>query len=245
MKRTGSHFASIVPTICHHLSLAICIFSVLLLFTAAAGAQVTTATIVGTITDPSGSPVPAASVTARNLDTGLARTVVSGEDGFYRIELLPVGNYAIEVTASAGFKKARQGGIVLTVNETVRSDIALEVGGVNEEVTISTTPPEVNTSSAELGRTIQTQEIENLPLVERNVFALLDLTPGVQSNNAGISNTAQGNLQSTLGFPEQRTLINGGTDGGTGSVNYFLDGGTNMTNLRNTGNVAPNPEAVR
>ena len=103
----------------------------------------------------------------------------------------------------------------------------------------------MNTGNAELGRTIQTQEIENLPLVERNVFALLDLTPGVQSNNAGISNTAQGNLQSTLGFPEQRTLINGGTDGGTGSVNYFLDGGTNMTNLRNTGNVAPNPEAVR
>ncbi len=208
-------------------------------------AQVTTATIVGTISDASGAQVPAATITARNIDTGLTRTVVSGEDGYYRLEFLPVGNYVVEVTASSGFKKARQEGIALSVNDTQRVDIALEVGAVNEEVTITTAPPEVNTGNAELGRTIQSQEIENLPLVERNVFALLDLTPGVQSNNAGISNTNQGNLPSTLGFPEQRTLINGGTDGGTGSVNYFLDGGVNMTNLRNTGNVAPNPEAVQ
>ncbi len=208
-------------------------------------AQITTATIVGTVADPGGAQVPNASVTARNVDTGLKRTVVSGEDGNYRIEFLPVGNYVIEVTATSGFKKASRDGIVLRVGDTARIDMALEVGAVNEEVTVTTAPPEVNTNNAELGRTVQSQEIENLPLVERNVFALLDLTPGVQSNNAGISNTAQGNLPSTLGFPEQRTLINGGTDGGTGSVNYFLDGGVNMTNLRNTGNVAPNPESVR
>ena len=48
-----------------------------------------------------------------------------------------------------------------------------------------------------------------------------------------------------LGFPEQRTLINGGADGGTGSVNYYLDGGINMTGLRNTGNILPNPDAIQ
>ena len=48
-----------------------------------------------------------------------------------------------------------------------------------------------------------------------------------------------------LGYPEQRTLINGGTDGGTGSVNYYLDGGINMTGLRNTGNILPNPDAIQ
>ena len=48
-----------------------------------------------------------------------------------------------------------------------------------------------------------------------------------------------------MGYPEQRTLINGGTDGGTGSVNYYLDGGINMTNLRNTGNILPNPDAIQ
>ncbi len=208
-------------------------------------AQVTTATMVGTVSDASGGQVPNAKVTARNADTGLTRTVMSSEDGNYRIESLPVGNYSIEVAASTGFKKAFKSGIVLQVNDTVRTDFALEVGEVSETVTITDETPQINTSSAELGRTVETKEIENLPLVERNVFALLDLTPGVQSNSTGISNTAQGNTPSTLGFPEQRTLINGGTDGGTGSVNYFLDGGTNMTNLRNTGNVAPNPEAIR
>ena len=48
-----------------------------------------------------------------------------------------------------------------------------------------------------------------------------------------------------LGYPEQRTMINGGVDGGAGSVNYYLDGGANMTGLRNTGNIAPNPDAVQ
>ncbi len=220
-------------------------FAVLLAVAPAAVAQVTTATIVGTISDPSGAQVPSASVTARNVDTGLTRTTVTGEDGYYRIEFLPVGNYTVEVTASSGFKKANQGGVVLRVNDTARIDVTLEVGAVTEEVTISSEPPEVNTNSVELGRTIQSQEIENLPLVERNVFALLDLTPGVQSNNSGEKTASVATSDIILGFPEQRTLINGGTDGGTGSVNYYLDGGTNMTNLRNTGNIAPNPDAVQ
>ena len=94
------------------------LFAILLAIPMVTFAQVTTATVVGTISDPGGSQVPAASVTARNVDTGLTRKVISGEDGFYRIESLPVGNYAIEVTASSGFKKARQGGVVLRVNDT-------------------------------------------------------------------------------------------------------------------------------
>ncbi|MEP6703222.1 MAG: carboxypeptidase regulatory-like domain-containing protein, partial [Acidobacteriota bacterium] len=208
-------------------------------------AQITTATIIGTVTDSTGAPVPAASVTARNVDTGLTRTVASGEDGGYRIEFLPVGNYVVETTATSGFKKGYQDGIVLRVNDTARIDVTLEVGSVNEQVTVTSAPPEINTSSAELGRTVQSREIENLPLVERNVYTLLDLTPGVQSNNNGVASASASTSNLSLGFPEQRTLINGGTDGGTGSVNYYLDGGTNMTNLRNTGNILPNPDAIQ
>jgi hypothetical protein len=218
---------------------------ILLAFPAGTVAQITTATIVGTVSDPSGAQVPSVSVTARNVDTGLKRTVTSGEDGSYRLEFLPVGNYVIEVTAAAGFKKAFRDGIVLRVNDTARIDVSLEVGSVDEQVTITSAPPEINTSSAELGRTVQSREIENLPLVERNVYTLLDLTPGVQSNNNGVATASSGTNTLILGFPEQRTLINGGTDGGTGSVNYYLDGGTNMTNLRNTGNILPNPDAIQ
>ncbi len=237
---------TLTRTICKNRRLiGYAVLAVLLAIPMAVSAQITSATIVGTITDPGGAAVPSASVTARNIDTGLKRTVSSDSDGNYRIEFLPVGNYVVEVTATSGFKKAIREGIVLRVSDTARMDMSLEVGSVSEQVTITSAPPEVNTTSAELGRTIQSQEIENLPLVERNVYTLLDLTPGVQSNNTGVATASANNSNLSLGFPEQRTLINGGTDSGTGSVNYFLDGGTSMTNLRNTGNVAPNPDAIQ
>ncbi len=245
MKKFKSGLNSIMTNCQNRCLVVFAMFAILLAIPVGAIAQTTSATIIGTVSDPAGAPVPAASVTARNADTGLTRTVSTGEDGNFRLEFLPVGNYSVEVTATSGFKKASQTGIVLQVGDILRNDITLEVGAVTEEVTITDAPPEVNTSSPELGRTIQSVEITNLPLVERNVYALLDLTPGVQSNNTGVSSASVGTSNLSLGFPEQRTLINGGTDGGTGSVNYFLDGGTNMTNLRNTGNVAPNPEAIQ
>jgi hypothetical protein len=224
---------------------ALVLFIVLLVFPLGSFAQITSATMVGTITDPTGAQVPSATITARNVNTGLRRSVTTDGDGSYRIEFLPVGTYAIEVTAATGFKRSIREGIVLQVNDTVRVDFALDVGTVDEQVTITTDETVVNTTTSELGRTVQSQEIENLPLVERNVYSLLDLTPGVQSNNNGVTTaqTESGNM--LLGFPEQRTIINGGTDSGTGSVNYFLDGGTNMTNLRNTGNVVPSPDAIQ
>ena len=244
--RQFSGVLALSRTICR--DWAIVLFATVLVslaFPLGVDAQITTATIVGTISDPSGAQIPAATITVRNVDTGLRRTVVSGDDGSYRIEFLPVGNYAVEVTATSGFKKAFRDGIVLRVNDTARVDFALEVGTVAEVVTVSTDTPEVNTTSSELGRTVQSREIENLPLVERNVYTLLDLTPGVQSNNNGVATASTGTSTFILGYPEQRTLINGGTDGGTGSVNYYLDGGINMTNLRNTGNILPNPDAIQ
>lgn len=221
------------------------VLAVVLAIPLAASAQVTTATVVGTISDPGGSAVVGAEVVARNVDTGLTRSVRSGDDGAYRLEFLPVGKYEIEVTYT-GFKKSLLSGIVLQVSDTARVDVALAVGQLNETVTVSDSATlEVNTTTSEIGRTIQAAEIASLPLVDRNVFTLLDLTPGVQSNNNGVATASTGTSSFILGYPEQRTLINGGTDGGTGSVNYYLDGGINMTNLRNTGNILPNPDAIQ
>src|SRR5438067_7540650 len=221
------------------------VFALLLAIPFAVSGQVTTATIVGTVTDPGGAVVPSAQVTARNADTGLTRTAASNDEGSYRIEFLPVGKYSVEVTL-AGFKKALVSDIVLQVNDTARVDLSLTVGQVSETVTIAeSASPAINTSTAEIGRTIQSAEITALPLVERNVYTLLDLTPGVQANNNGVATASTGTSTFILGYPEQRTLINGGTDGGTGSVNYYLDGGINMTNLRNTGNILPNPDAIQ
>jgi hypothetical protein len=209
-----------------------------------AAAQVTTATIVGTITDSSGGALPGTLVTARNVDTGLTRSVPAGEGGAYRIEFLPIGNYSVEATLD-GFKTAHRSGIILRVADTVRVDVSLELGVLTETVSVTAAAPLVNTSTSEIGRTIDSAAIASLPLVDRNVYTLLDLTPGVQSNNNGVAAASTGTSSLVLGYPEQRTLINGGADGGTGSVNYYLDGGINMTGLRNTGNILPNPDAIQ
>jgi len=209
-----------------------------------ADAQVTSAAIVGTITDASGAALPGATVTARNVETGFVRAVPTNESGAYRLDFLPTGTYTIEINLS-GFKTERRGGIVLNVNDTARIDASLAVGGVTEAVTVEGQSPDVNTATADLSKTVDAAAIQSLPLVDRNVYTLLDLTPGVQSNNNGVASASSGTSSLVLGFPEQRTLINGGADGGTGSVNYYLDGGINMTALRNTGNILPNPDAIQ
>ena len=210
----------------------------------AASAQVTSAAIVGTITDSSGGALPGVTVTARNVDTGFNRTVPTNEVGAYRLEFLPIGKYSIEVVLS-GFRSVTRSGIVLNINDTVKVDVALEVGGLAESITVEGESPVVNTATADISKTVEAKAIESLPIVDRNVYSLLDITPGVQSNNNGVASASTGTSNLTLGFPEQRTLINGGADGGTGSVNYYLDGGINMTALRNTGNILPNPDAIQ
>ena len=178
------------------------------------------------------------------MDTGFTRTVPANEVGAYRLEFLPIGRYVVEVSLS-GFKTAVRSGIVLNVNDTARVDAALSLGGVAETVNVEGASPDVNTTTSDISRTIDAVAIQSLPIVDRNVYSLLDLTPGVQSNNNGVASASAATSSLVLGYPEQRTLINGGADGGTGSVNYYLDGGINMTGLRNTGNILPNPDAIQ
>ncbi len=205
---------------------------VLLLLAASAAAQTTT-TLLGTVTDKTGAVVPGAQVVATNTGTNLTRTTQSNSQGEYRMEFMPIGDYTVEVSAN-GFRKSVQNGVTLEINLPTRVDARLDVGQLSESVEVTAAAAAVNTDNAQIGRTVQTAEITSLPIVGRNVYTLLSLTPGVSSNANSI----------VLGYPEQRTMINGGVDGGAGSVNYYLDGGNNMTGLRNTGNIAPNPDAV-
>ncbi|MGH9523025.1 MAG: TonB-dependent receptor domain-containing protein, partial [Terriglobales bacterium] len=207
-------------------------------------AQITTTTLLGTVTDNTGASIAGAQVTATNTDTNFSRTVKTDAEGTYRLDFLPVGNYKLEISF-AGFRSYLQKGISLTVNENARVDAKLEVGGASEVVSVNEAPPLVDTASSTIGRTVLSMEITQLPLVDRNAYTLLDLVPGVQSNNNGVATASSGTSSLVLGYPEQRTLINGGVDGGAGSVNYYLDGGVNMTGLRNTGNILPNPDAIQ
>jgi hypothetical protein len=193
----------------------------------------TTTTLFGNVNDKTGGRVASAEVTAIDVGTNLSRTTETNAQGEYRMEFLPIGQYRIEVSAP-GFKKFSQTGVVLELNVVARVDAVLDVGATNEVVEVTADAPLVNTDDASIGRTVANSEINSLPIVGRNAYTLLTLTPGVQSSANSI----------VLGYPEQRTMIHGGVDGGAGSVSYYLDGGNNMTGLRNTGNINPNPDAI-
>jgi outer membrane receptor protein involved in Fe transport len=217
------------------------LFSVLLCGTG--NAQLSTAAMFGTVTDPAGAAIPKANVTITQTDTGFVRTVVTNDDGNYRADFLPIGPYKVTVEGP-GFKKIDRAGITLTVTEEAHLDFAMTVGGTDQTIEVTAEVPLLNTGNSTLGRTISNVEIDNLPLVDRNVYTLLDLTPGVQNNNnAGTG--ANGGVINPLGYPEQHVKINGSSDSGVGQVSYYLDGGSNMTGVRNTGNPLPNPDAIR
>ena len=208
-----------------------------------ASAQLTTATLAGSVKDATGAIVPGAVLVVTQTDTQTARTLKTDSHGEYRADFLPVGPYKVSVSAP-GFKTLEREGIVLTVTEEAKLDLALQAGGSTETVEVTAEIPLLNISNSTLGRTVDNVEIDNLPLVDRNVYTLLDLTPGVQNNNAA-GTGGNGGVINPLGYPEQHVKINGSSDSGVGQVAYYLDGGSNMTGVRNTGNPLPNPDAIR
>src|SRR5260370_29647276 len=149
------------------------------IFSVGAQAQLTTATIVGTITDSTGAVIPGASVTATNVDTHFARTVPSAPDGTYRLEFLPIGRYELKI-ASSGFKAYSQTNITLNLNDQLHNDVTLSLGNATETVTVTDAPSLVQSAAASLGRAIDDTEGDNLPLVDRNVYALIALPSVVQ-----------------------------------------------------------------
>ena len=142
-------------------------------------AQVDTATILGTVTDPSGAAIPSVKVTARNQDTGFSRTATSSGDGNYLIPLVPIGPH-YEVTAEApGFKNFTQTGIALQLNQNARLDIHLQIGQVGETVEVTAAAPLIDTHSATNGEVVETKRLVELPLNGRNPLQLAGLVPGV------------------------------------------------------------------
>jgi Carboxypeptidase regulatory-like domain len=206
-------------------------------------AQQITGSIVGTVKDQQDAVVPRASVKATNVDTGFSRVATTANDGAYRIEYLPVGKYEVEVEM-AGFQKFVQENVVLAVDQTQALNVTLDVGASSQTVTVTTAPVLVDTTSAVLGRTVQPAEIIGLPLVNRNAYAELSLTPGVQSNSASGNSNPSGTPNYQIGVPSTQVVVNGGIDGGVPMVSFFLDGGSNMTGIRNYGNPLPNPDAL-
>jgi hypothetical protein len=198
-------------------------------------AQLTTASIVGTVTDTTGAVIPGATVTATNDDTQFTRSATTNAEGSYRLDFLPIGHYSVTF-AAANFSTLLQKNVVLVLNEEQSLSPSLSLGSASSEVTVTAAPPLIQTTVSSVGRNITNIEVDNLPIIDRNVYNLVSLAPGVQSNSNNIA----------LGIPQQVVYINGGMDNELGgNVSYYLDGGINMTFLRNSGNVLPNPDALQ
>jgi outer membrane receptor protein involved in Fe transport len=205
--------------------------------------QQITGSIAGTVKDQQGAVVNTATVKATNLDTGYSRSAPANGYGEYRIDYLPVGRYTVEATA-ASFKRFVQQNLALNVDQTLTVDVTLAVGAQTQTVTVTEAPPTINTSDAVLGKTIESAEIIGLPLVNRNIYSELSLTPGVMANNQSPTSNPTGSPNMTVGIASTAVQINGSLDSGNGTVAFYLDGGNNITGMRNYGNPAPNPDAI-
>jgi len=222
------------------LSIAFC--CLLAIFVAGTGAlqcawgQEVTASITGTVTDPSGAAVAGATVTATSQERGLTYNGVTNDSGLYRIAQLPVGTYGLKVEKS-GFALASHPPFVLTLNQVARVDITMKVGGASETVEVTGAAPVMETDVTQVDTIINAATNDNLPLASRNYVQLTLLAPGSVSTDPSSFN----NGNNTGGYGG-RPLINGNREQ---SNNFLLDGMDNNQVSDNLLGYTPAPDAIQ
>lgn len=182
-------------------------------------AQVTTATISGSITDATGAVIPGATVKGTNMETGISRTAEADTKGQYHLPQLPVGTYDVKVEA-AGFQAAVQTAIKLTVGQEATLNFSLHVGAVAEAITITGDVPVVETTTSSLSALVDDQQIRALPLNGRDFTELLTLEVGTSQE---IQKTG-GNIATGTG---KRITVSGART----SFNEYLVDGTEVADL--------------
>ena len=188
------------------------VFSLALLTGGSAFAQTFRGTILGTVSDSSGAAVPGATVTIKNLDTGLTRTVVTQEDGSYSAPELPLGSYSVTVE-KAGFKSGVVTGVKVEVSKESRADVTLQPGQLAQTVEVQGEElPMVESTSNTLGGIVETKVIANLPVNGRDYQKLILLVPGASAAPDGITDSP--GSYGTLSVNGARGRSN----------NYLLDG---------------------
>lgn len=186
----------------------------LLLFSNAALAGVT-ASMSGTVKDPTGAAVTGARVTAVNSDTGISQTQNTNGQGFYSFQSLPPGQYELQV-AQKGFEVFRQTGVVLDVDAARVVDVKLQIGEEKVVVNVQSESLHVETASSQLGEVIEGQKMTAVPLVTRSYTDLLALQPGVVSTPSQITGAYAGTFNSA-GFAVPQ--VSGSLNSGALSVN--------------------------
>ncbi len=215
-------------------SFSVCLLLNLFLFVSSwSFAQLSTASINGRITDPSGAVVPSATVVLRSIDTSVENTMVSNGSGDYALLSITPGRYTLKATA-AGFSPAEVPAFTLTVSQLASIDFSLKVGTVASVVTIQSATPQLEVSSARLGTLISAQQVNELPLNGRNFTQLLSLTPGVSTANTG-QNAGGGLSPYITDSAYLLPIINGQSD----RSNFFLTDGLDANDVYYNGYTVP------
>src|SRR5262249_13745152 len=180
-------------------------------------AQEFRATLTGRVGDPSDSPIAGAAIIVTNLGTNAINTAKTNSQGNYTVLFLRPGTYSVRVE-TPGFRIAQRGPLELSVNQTTTLNFRLELGALNQEVTVTTDNLILEQGTADRGGVIDEQSVREYPLNGRNPFMLAMLVPGVDFN---------GNL--TYQRPFDNGAIADWNIGGGGNRNaeFLLDGAPN------------------
>jgi len=166
-----------------------------------------TAQLTGTITDPTGSAIPAARVVATNLDTGVARNSVTNEAGNYLITALLPGRYRVTAEAS-GFKQMKREPVSLAVDQVGRIDFTMEVGETRESVTVEASAVLLDSATSTIGSVVENRQVTELPLNGRDPLDLLGLVPGIRIQGGfGGKNGSWGNFSSNGGLANANEVM--------------------------------------
>ena len=190
--------------------------------------------ITGNVSDPSSAAIAGVHVTLRNTATGQSRTVDSNAAGNFSVADVQVGSYNLTAELQ-GFKKYQQTGIVVTVNATVRTDVVMQVGDVNQSITVAAEAVQVQSESSEISNLISGAQVTQLAINGRNAIQLATLTPGVSGNLPDFNAPNALSQSSSISFNGQRVdqnvwMIDGGED-------YDRGGGGGFS-------VTPSPDAI-
>jgi hypothetical protein len=196
--------------------------------------QATSGALIGTVTDVSGAAVPRASVTIRSIERGTEYKTQTNESGNYTQTHLAAGAYTIEVEAS-GFVRFVQKEVAVSTDRATRVDAQLKVGAVTQEMTVTSAAPLLESDRAEVSTSLDSKQVQNLPVIDRNLTRLQLLLPGAQYHT--FQHASSENPQAGL------QINNNGLDFGTS--NFLIDGTDNNNAVLGIINVNPTVDSVR
>jgi Carboxypeptidase regulatory-like domain len=214
------------------MSLRLIVLVALAVFAIPCALAQTTGTMQGTITDSSSSLVPGAKITAKLEGAAVTRSATSDTRGEFVLPTMPVGQYTVEVEA-AGFKKFVQPHVEVTLGHVINVNAVLELGEVTQTVEVQAQGVQVETTSTQLGAVVNSRAVVNLPLNSRDTYQLLQLQPGVQSQQG----------YDLFAGSENAGVVS--VNGGRGRSNNFnVNGGDANDLFISTPAIQPSPDTI-